>query len=219
MITSPRPQELATCWDPDWLGSAYTAMRGMELFVQGQTLQEVWHVISGIVKLTLADARGVESIVGFTLAGEWLGTAAVVANTPTPLSAITCSRTMLRRVPAKAFCELLHQNGQLSLQIHQAHAHDLCRQATWIGQLCSLGSLQRLECALCRLAQTGHASTTGSAVRLDLPIHHWELAEFVGVTPEYLSRLLKAMEHRDLIRREKGWIIICDPKSLCRPFK
>ncbi len=208
--------ERETSLDADWLTSTHTAPAGTELFVQGQTLQEVLHVVSGIVKLTQWDPRGVESIVGFTFAGEWLGTAAVIAESPTPMSAVTCCRTALRRVSARTFRDQLDHNRQLSRQIHEAHSRELCRQTQWIGQLCSLGSLQRLRCALCRLAEAAQGTVSGSAVRLQLPIHRWELAEFIGVTPEHLSRLLKDMERRDLIRREKGWIVIRDFTRLCR---
>src|SRR5207247_11294332 len=121
--------------DAEWLTPAHTVRQGTELFVQGQPLREVVHIVSGIVKLTQWDARGVESIIGFTFAGEWLGTAPVIAESPTPVSAITCCPTALRRVPAPTFRELLDRNRQLSRQIHEAHPRELCRQAHWIGQL------------------------------------------------------------------------------------
>ena len=200
---------------PTSLGRTYAYPRGVELFRQGDRLQEVLEVVSGIVKLTQCDASGKQSITGLAAEGDWLGTASVVAARPSPNSAVTCCDALLRRVSSASFKALLRRDPQLSLRIHQAHSRELCRQTTWLGQMCSLSSLQRLQCILCRIAAIQSVRAGGSTVRLQLPLHHWELAEFIGIRPEYLSRLMKEMEARNLIRRDKGWIVILDPKRLC----
>jgi CRP/FNR family transcriptional regulator len=206
--------ELARSPQAAWPAVAYTYPRGMSLFVQGQTLDEVLQIVNGLVKLTTSDAAGAQAIVGLAMAGEWLGTASVIAGLPTPVSAITCSDALLQRIPARTFHQCLRHNQQLSLEIHDAHARELCRRLGWIGQLCSSRSLQRLRWVLNQFASTARVATSGSALKLQLPIHQWELAELIGVTPEHLSRLLKELEHEGVIRREKGWIVLPDPKRL-----
>jgi CRP/FNR family transcriptional regulator len=192
----------------------HTYPRGVELFHQGHALQEGLYIVSGTVKLIQFDGTGGESIIGLTLSGEWLGTASVIANKPTPVTAVTCSTAVLSGCPAGTFRRLLHDDPQLSLQIHQAHALELYRQTTRIGQLCSLNSRARLQSVLCLFAGASRLSQKASAIRLNLPLKRWELASFVGVTPEHLSRLLKDMEHDGQIRRENGWIMLRDLESL-----
>lgn len=199
---------------PDWDAPGGTYPRGVELFHQGQVLQEVVQIVSGLVKLTQTDTAGTQSIVGLAGAGDWLGTAAVIADDVSPVSAVTCSDALLKRVSSRTFRRKLQQEPQLASQILRAHARELCRQVTWIGQMCSLGSLARLQCVLCRFASQ-RAAPSGSAIKLQLPLHQWELASLIGVTPEHLSRLLKDLEHADVIRRDKGWIVIQDPRRLC----
>jgi CRP/FNR family transcriptional regulator len=207
-------EEPRTSGEANWLDVNYTYPRGVELFLQGQLLQEVLFLVQGVVKLTQSDIDGRESIVGLASAGEWIGTAAVVANRRAPVTAVTCSSAVLRRVPSGTFRRRLQYDRELSRQIFEAHATELCRQTTRIGQLCSLSSLQRLQCALCKLSGRNQGSATvGSPLRL--PLHRWELAEFIGVTPEHLSRLLTMMVNRRLIRREKGSIDICDLVCAC----
>ena len=215
MNAHPRRNDPVTAPQHSWVASAYIYPGGTELFFQGEVLEEVIQIVSGLVKLTQSDAFGGKSIVGLAGAGDWLGTASVLAETPTPVSAATCCRAVLRRGAAKTFRQLLDQDRQLSLQVHQAHSRDLCRQIAWIGQLGSSRSVQRLRYALCRFASTG-STPSGAPIRLQLPVHHWELAEFIGVSPEHLSRLLARMERENLIRRDKGWIVIGDLKRLCQ---
>lgn len=193
-----------------------TYARGVALFHQGQTLQEVLQVLVGVIKLTVSDAAGGHSIVGLALTGEWLGTAAVIAGHPTPVGAVTCCDTVVRCVPAQTFRRGLEENPQLSHQIHRAHARDWCRQVAWIGQLGSLRSIQRLRHILCGFAPAARTCAGSPALKLQLPIQHGELAELIGVTREHLSRLLRDLERDGLLRREKGWLVFPEPDRLCR---
>ena len=203
---------------PSWIRSPCVYPSGTELFLQGDTLEDVLQIVSGVVKLTQSDASGGTSIVGLASAGEWLGTAFVLAEMPTAVGAATCGITTVRRGAAKTFRRLLNQDRQLSLQIHLAHSRDLCRQIAWIGQLGSSRSVHRLQYVLSRFAAAGSTPANGLGIRFQLPVHHWELAEFIGVSAEHLSRLLKRMERQKLIRREKGWILIADLERLTRHY-
>jgi CRP/FNR family transcriptional regulator len=198
-----------------WRQPTHTYPRGVELFHQGDRLREVCQLESGTVKLTQLDGNGGESIVGLVLPGEWLGTAAVIVNRPTPVSAVTCGRVVVNAWSADAFRRLLQEDPQLSLQIHTAQALQLQRLTSRVGQLCSLTSRERLQAVLCRFASMFRSASSGSSVRLQLPLHQWEVAAFIGVTPEHLSRLLKEMEQDGAIRRDKGWIILPRAADLC----
>jgi CRP/FNR family transcriptional regulator len=173
--------------------------------------------VGGAVKMTHTGDSGRESIVGLAFAADWLGTATVVADRPSPFRAITCSETLLSSHPAAAFRHLLRTDAQLSADIHRAHAADLCRQATRIGQLCSLDSRRRLRAALYRFAVSEEPPLAGGrSLRINLPLYRWELAQFIGVTAEHLNRLFNDIQNEGLIRREKGWIVVQDLEQLRR---
>lgn len=191
--------------------------RGAVLFDQGALLPCVWYVVDGAVKLTYMESQGRESIVELATTGEWIGTAAVVADQPAPISATTCSTTLLATCPSTTFKLMLRDDMQLSEQIHKVHAEQLCRGAARIGHLCSADSRGRLSAALYRFAVAGDLRRSSArAVRFDLPFHRWELAEFIGVTAEHLSRLFSEIEQEGLIRQEKGWIVVDDLEQLRR---
>jgi len=187
---------------------------GVELFAQGQILEEVFFIVSGTVKLTQIDGQGRESLVGFATSLVWPGSAAVIANQPAPTSAITCSKTVLHRHPVETFRKLLCEDKELSTVIHEAHAEELCRQSKWIGQLCSNDASGRLRTVLWQFALNATQAKKRPTIRIQLPIRQWELAEFIGVTPEHLSRLLKELERKHLISRDKGWVVILDLRRL-----
>jgi CRP-like cAMP-binding protein len=47
-----------------------------------------------------------------------------------------------------------------------------------------------------------------------LPLSNQELAQLLAITPEHLCRVLKGMERKGLIRREKGMLTVTNPAGL-----
>jgi hypothetical protein len=47
-------------------------------------------------------------------------------------------------------------------------------------------------------------------VRVALPLRYTELARAIVTTRQHLARVLKQLEDDDLIRRQKGWLVIPD---------
>jgi CRP-like cAMP-binding protein len=196
--------------DSHGLGRAQVYPKGVELFSQGAVLDEVLYIESGAAKLVRVDGNGRDTILELAIAGAWLGTAAVIARTPSPITAVTCTATTVARMDANVFRELLQRDPDLSRRIHELHAQNLCRQTGWIGQLSSLNSRQRLQRVVRELITTLRLQTSGSGVRLRIPLRQWELARLIAISPEHLSRLLKEMESDGVIRRDKGWVIVPD---------
>ncbi len=51
-------------------------------------------------------------------------------------------------------------------------------------------------------------------IKYQLPLKRKELSQMIAVTPEHLSRLLKALEHDGLIQRNENWLEIKDYRRL-----
>jgi CRP-like cAMP-binding protein len=197
---------------PPWFLSTLGYASGVEVFRQGQTLATVWRVESGIVKLVSTAGDGTDTILALVLPGEWMGTAAAIAETSAPTSAITCVHSVLHAMSAAQLRHLLQHDAALSLEIHRAHAKALCSQTDWMTQLRTLSARQRLERVIRRLVLT--RPIEGVHRRVHLPIRYWELAKLIGVTAEHLSRLLRQLEQSDVIHRSQGWIVVADLNRL-----
>jgi CRP-like cAMP-binding protein len=78
-----------------------------------------------------------------------------------------------------------------------------------VAELNSLPARDRLELFLCRLAHALQPATDGADVRLVIPLFQREIAQLIGVTPSYLSDLVRALEERGTVRREKDSIVLC----------
>jgi CRP/FNR family transcriptional regulator, cyclic AMP receptor protein len=213
-MTATRLRNAPPASGPNGLSPAQTYPKSIELFSQGQMLDEVLHVDSGWVKLSATDRTGRERILELAFGGMWLGTAAVISRTPSPVSAVTCTAARLARIPAAEFRALLERDPDVSRQIHEMHARELCRHVHRLLDLTSLTSRERLERVMCHFIAALELQPTDHGTRLNIPLQHRELAELILVTPEHLSRLLTQMEREGVIQRDKGWLLIADVRRL-----
>jgi CRP-like cAMP-binding protein len=201
----------------DELAPAQAYPKGVQLFREDMLLSEVLLVRTGVVKLVRTAGDGRESIIELAFRETWLGAASVIANEPSPVSAVTCTEAMITRITADEFKRQLREAPALSLRVHEAHAREIHRQMEWIDELVSLSSLERLKLVMRRLIATLPRQPSDRGVRLDVPLRHWELARLIAVSPEHLSRLFRKMEREGIIERSKGWIIVSDMMRLGRP--
>ena len=44
--------------------------------------------------------------------------------------------------------------------------------------------------------------------RVGLPLTHAQMAEWLGVSPQYFSQILARLEEEGVLRREKGWLLV-----------
>lgn len=201
----------------DELAPAQAYPKGVELIREGALLREVLLVRSGVVKLARTAGDGRESIIELAFRETWLGSASVIVNKPSPVSATTCTEAMITRIPADEFRRQLRETPQLSLRVHEAHARELNRQMGRIDELASLSSLERLKLVMRRFIAALPGQTSNRGVRLNVPLRHWELARLIAVSPEHLSRLLREMEREGIIQRSKGWVVVSDVMRLGLP--
>jgi len=83
-----------------------------------------------------------------------------------------------------------------------------------MARISCLPAQDRLADLFWELAHALEVSTSSGEVLLRLPLKHWELAQLIAVTPEYLSRLLKKMQQDGVVRQNKGLMIIQNLEKL-----
>lgn len=198
----------------DDLAPSYVYPATVQLYRQGSHAEEVYFINRGLLKLVRMEREGHELIIDLRPRGWLLGTAAVITRQQHPVTAITLSESVVQRIPAAAFNNLLRTNTQFSAHVHQMQSHEAIDHITHMALISCLPAQERLADLLWELAHALELPTSSGEVLLRLPLKHWELAQLIGVTPEYLSRLLKKMQRDGIVRQQKGFMIIQDVQKL-----
>jgi len=186
----------------------------IELYRQGSQAEEVYFINRGLLKLVRMEKDGHELIIDLRSRGWLLGMSAVITRQQHPVTAIALSECVMQRIPAEVFSSFLRTNTQFSLHVHQMQSHEEIDHITHMARISCLPAQDRLADLLWVLAHALELPTSSGEVLLRLPLKHWELAQLIAVTPEYLSRLLKKMQQDGVVRQNKGLMIIQNVEKL-----
>jgi CRP/FNR family transcriptional regulator len=212
--TALAPKVIDAWKEIDLLTSPNVYPAEIELFQQGTTAQDVYFIKQGIVKLIYLHQDGKKVIIGLKYSLSALGASSVILGERYPFTAVTMTPCQIYRIRANDFFRLLQNNEELSLFIHKAHSHEIYDQVSHCTELVCCSARQRLEHFLWKLTWASDRKDVDREFRLRLPLKNSEIAQLIGVTKEYLSSLIKELEQDNLVRRDKGWLIICEPHNL-----
>ena len=165
------------------------------LFNEGDTARHVFTLVKGTAKLTRLLPDGREQVLGFRFAGDVLGYTGAERY---PFSAQLLTPAQLCRLERRKLDELLRRYPALERRLL-----DLCVQelAATQEQLVTVGrrtAEARVAAFLLSLAEAGQRRQQTAAM-LEMPMTRADIADFLGLTLETVSRTLTAF-------RRRGWV-------------
>ncbi len=182
------------------------------IFSINDKLDGVFAVKSGSVKTTLSTKEGVEQVIGFHLPGDMLGFDAFDTNQHT-CNAIALEDTLLCKVSLDLFDDLSSRvPGIRKVMRHQVGKEISHNQ----NMLLSLGQQQaeeRLAVYLLKLATYYH-SRGFSEKEFLLPMPRQDLANYLGMAVETLSRLFTRLSEENVLKIDRRMITVIDRKAL-----
>ncbi|MGH1543326.1 MAG: cyclic nucleotide-binding domain-containing protein [Arenicella sp.] len=179
---------------------------------QGDPFRKVYAVKSGMYKSSRVDESGNESVLGFHLPGELFGLDAIYPQqytcTTTALdTAVLCEMDyeQLTRL-CSTIPELQRQLLRLlSRDIHVAHVIQV-EQSEQTAE-------QKLASFLHNLS-TRYKARGHSATDLVLAMARQDIASYLGMAPETISRLLKRFQQKGILVIHKRQVTIVEPTIL-----
>ncbi|MCJ2012799.1 Crp/Fnr family transcriptional regulator [Methylobacterium sp. J-076] len=180
------------------------------LFAQEDDATAVYNVTEGALVLSRLLPDGRRHVMGFALAGDFLGLALPERFTVT---AAALGPVTLCRFERGAFRALVADKPHLLLRLHERAAYELTLaqdQMMLLGRRTAeekvasfLGGLRR------RYARIGHDSAT-----VELPMGRQDIADHLGLTIETVSRMLTRLDRERTILIVPGGVRVLDPGRL-----
>lgn len=170
------------------------------LFDQGAIAGNVFNLIAGVVRLYKSLPDGRRQIVGFALAGDFLGLAlmdryGVTAEAVTPVK--VC------RFPRAAFLAFVDSKPHLLRRLHEFAGHELSLAQDQMLLLGRRTAEEKVAAFLLNL-QARYGRIGAISVTVPLPMNRQDIADYLGLTIETVSRTLTRMS------RAKTVLIIPD---------
>ena len=171
---------------------------GAALFREGERSGGLLAVLSGRVKVSSFTDEGKEIIITIRGTGELLGEDFAIDGEPRSASGTALGPVEALEVDTEAFTEFLQKYPRVGLVLLRMVNRRLREATRWRIVRGSHDLTERVAARLDDLADR-YGEASGSRVRILLPLTQEELAGWVGVSREAVSKALREL-------RARGWI-------------
>ncbi len=186
--------------------------RGEALFRVGEAFVSIGILRSGAVKTYLQREDGSEQVLSFLMPGDILGLDAIASGRHMR-NAVALDTTSACMVPFEGIDELCNTMPALRREMMRQMSLGLVRDARIHMLLTMRTADQRLAAFLLDLSRWFGARGF-SAREFQLPMPRADIANYLNIKPETLSRALTRMQNEGLIRAERRRLLILDPGKL-----
>ena len=199
---APMAPELLLCGCPELVGTSFSYAREEEIFGEGEEADFVYRVITGAVRTCKLLSDGRRQIDAFHLPGDLFGFGSEARHRLTAEAVADTTVLLFRRrqieETASRNVDAAYQLWDLTMQ-SLAHAQD---------HMILLGRRTALErVAAFILLMDGRI---GRAGQLDLVMPRRDIADYLGLTLETVSRALSQLQAEGILRLEGARKIVFD---------
>ncbi len=181
---------LSQCW-PDVITKRYHDRQ--QVFLEGDEKRWAYLVEAGTVSLYKTLPDGKRQVFGFGFRHAIIG---LEATETYSLSAQAIGITRLKCVPYTALCQLAAKDAAFALQLYEAVSAEVEATRDLVVILSQHGSTERVANFLLTLARRKFGS---SAHLIALPMNRLDIADFLGMKIETVSRALAKLVQSELI--------------------
>lgn len=198
------PQQLVTLSKQT---SKHVLEAGQQVFSTSDRQDRYANILKGVVKLTKLTADGRQQIVGLQFAPDFLGRP---FGSPGDTIVETATDARVCSFPRRALEAMLADTPELEHKLHEQALRELDEARDWLLAIGRKSAPERVAIFLCFLADhidPEKAPAQDAPVVFDLPLKRAEIADFLGLTIETVSRQITKL-------RQKGVIILHDNRKV-----
>jgi CRP/FNR family transcriptional regulator len=186
--------------------------RHQPLFRRGESCFQLYAIRDGEFKTLRNAPSGASQVLGFHMPGEVLGLEAL-GNGLHGCDAVALTDSLVCVLPYAPLARLLAQEGQLLRQFHHLMSSEIGRQQDTMLLLGNARAQQRLAAFL--LEQAARRRLRGEpAAQLQLRMSREDIAAYLGLTVESISRMLSAFRRAGAVRVSNRAIELLAPEWL-----
>ena len=182
---------------------------GEHIFREGDPFEAIAAVRAGTVKTYVIDRDGREHVLGFHLPGEVIGLNAIDGD-HYPCNAIALDTVMLCRFSFPKIAVLATRLPGLQRQLFRLLSRDIGRAALLAGDW---SADQRMAAFLIGLSRR-LAARGFSANRFQLTMARTDIANYLRLAPETVSRVLKRFQTDGLLSVDRRELELTNPDAL-----
>jgi CRP/FNR family transcriptional regulator, anaerobic regulatory protein len=191
--------------------STANLLAGGTVISEGEPADHLFNVVRGSVKLFKLLPNGRRQITGFLFAGDFLG---IALNDIYAYNAEAIEPLQLCRFPRRKLEALLNEMPRLERKLLGTTAHELAAAQDQMVLLGRKTAKERVASFLVSLLERA-VKRGQSGTQLDVPMSRTDIADYLGLTTETVSRTITGLRKLKLIATgARNSITILDPAGL-----
>lgn len=172
---------------------------GQPLFHEGDEATRVFTLTRGNLKLYKLLADGRRQVTGFMFPGDFLG---ISIDDEHAFTAESLDESQLCWFPRTRFDGFVDDHGAMERELYRLAAHELAAAQQQMVLLGRKTAAERLASFFLMLAEKLGKSTPAPVRFVDLSMSRSDIADYLGLTKETVSRVLSMLKRGRLIRLE-----------------
>ena len=181
------------------LGWTLRLAPGQALFHEGDPATRVFTLTRGALKLYKLLADGRRQVTGFLHPGDFLG---ISVDDEHAFSAEALEDSQLCWFPRSRFDDFVEDEATMERELYRMAAHELAAAQQQFILLGRKTATERLASFLLMLAKRTELSNGVGAGMIRLPMSRSDIADYLGLTKETVSRVISAFKRDRVIRLE-----------------
>lgn len=191
------------------MGARLTVGRNAEIYGEGEPADYVYRVLRGVVRTHKLLSDGRRQISAFLLPGDFFG---LDCDDDYRFSAEAVTDATLIFVKRSALMALAQRDGEVANELWRMAAGDLHRAHDHALLLGRKSAQERIAAFLLEMAERAEQSDT-----VDLPMSRLDIADYLGLTIETVSRTLTLLENAETIELPSTRRVrLCNRSALAR---
>ncbi|CAM1333806.1 Crp/Fnr family transcriptional regulator [Tenacibaculum aestuariivivum] len=170
--------------------------KGAVLFEEGEHINGVYCIKSGICKVSKMSDNGRDQIVNLVQKGDLLGERSLITDEASNLKAIAINDMEICFIPKDEIVKDLETNPKFTMDVLKNMASYLKNADNFIVDMAQKTVKQRLATMLLSLDQKFSKNEKGA---LDIPLSREDIANIIGTATESAIRLLSEFKKKKLI--------------------
>ncbi|MEJ2297167.1 MAG: helix-turn-helix domain-containing protein [Woeseiaceae bacterium] len=182
---------------------------GEHIFREGDHFNAIAAIRAGTVKTYVTDLEGREQVLGFFLPGELIGLNAI-SSSRYPCNAVALETVLLCRFSFPKMALLAAQMPGLQEQLFRLLSEDIGKASLLAGDYTAD---ERLAAFLLMISKR-YKDRGLSSKRFRLTMSRTDIANYLRLAPETVSRILRRLQEQELVRVERREIELLDAEHL-----
>jgi len=188
--------------------------RGDYLFEMDDPFKSIYAIRSGSIKTFTSTDDGDEQITGFHLPSEIVGLDAITSDCH-PCSARALETTSVCEIPFDRLEQLGQSIPGLQRQLLRIMSREILTDQDMMIWLGKKSAEERLAALILRISARFRARNF-SAVEFNLPMSRTDVANYLGLAVETVSRLFSRFQQEGLLKVDRKFLEITDYEGLRR---